>query len=187
LHLSSRRWVTARLAPNAKFSVGDKDIFLAEIKDQLLQAQTVMKTTYDKHHKDMEFAMGDWVWLHLNHRAATTIREGGHSKLGPKYFRPYQILERIGVVSYKLHLLAKACIHNVFHITFLKKFEGAPSGSVPPLSPIVRGRTVLQPEKVVCAKPTKNSWELLVQWDGRSTAEATWEVLEQFKEDYPEF
>jgi hypothetical protein len=64
----------------------DRDIFFAEIKDRLLQAQTVMKATYDKHHRDMEFAIGDWVWLRLNHRAATTIREGSYSKLGPKYF-----------------------------------------------------------------------------------------------------
>jgi hypothetical protein len=71
----------------------DRDFFLAEIKDRLLQAQTVMKATYDKYHGDMEFVVGDWVWLRLNHRAATAIRGGSYSKLGPKYFGPYQILE----------------------------------------------------------------------------------------------
>jgi hypothetical protein len=127
----------------------DRDIFLAENKDRLLQAQTMMKATYDKHLRDMEFVVGDWVWLRLNHRSATTIREGRYSKLGPKYFGPYQILERIGSISYRLRLLARARIHDVFHIAFLKKYEGTPPNVVQPLPPIVRGRAVEQPKKVV--------------------------------------
>jgi hypothetical protein len=39
----------------------------------------------------------------------------------------------------------------------------------------------------VRAKPTGNSWELLVRWEGSSLAEATWEQLEPFKEAYPDF
>jgi hypothetical protein len=76
----------------------ERDIFLAEIKDRLLQAQGVMKTSYDKNHRNLEFTVGDRVWLCLNHRAATTIREGGYSKLSPKYFGPYEICEKIGTI-----------------------------------------------------------------------------------------
>jgi hypothetical protein len=86
-----------------------------------------------------------------------------------------------------MRLLAKAKIHDVFHIVFLKKFEGVPPGPVPPLPPSVIGRAVAQPDKVVRARPTKNSWEVLVQWQGKTAGEATWEPLEQFKEDYSEF
>jgi hypothetical protein len=107
--------------------------------------------------------------------------------LGPKYFGSYEICEKIGAVSYRLRLPAKAKIHDVFHIVFLKKFEGVPPGSIPPLPPIVRGGAVAQPDKVVRARPTKNSWEELVQWQGKTACEATWELLEQFKEAYPEF
>jgi hypothetical protein len=106
--------------------------------------------------------VGDWIWLCLNNRAATTIKEGGYSKLGPKYFGPYEVCEKIGAVSYMLRLPVKAKIHDVFHIAFLKKFEGVPHGTVPPLPPIVRGKAVAQLEKVVHAHPTKDSWEVLV-------------------------
>jgi hypothetical protein len=75
----------------------------------------------------------------------------------------------------------------VFHIAFLKKFEVVSPGSVPPLPSIVRGRAVSQPDKVERARPTKDSWEVLVQWQGKTADEATWELLEQFKEDYPDF
>jgi hypothetical protein len=167
----------------------DRDIFLAEIKNRLLQAQALMKTSYDKNHCELEFAMGDWAWLCLNHCAATTIRESDYSKLGPKYFGPYEVCEKIGSVSYRLRLRlpAKTRIHDVFHIAFLKKFEVVSPGSVPPLPSIVRGRAVSQPDKVERARPTKDSWEVLVQWQGKTADEATWELLEQFKEDYPDF
>jgi hypothetical protein len=75
----------------------------------------------------------------------------------------------------------------VFHAAFLKKFEGTLPEVAPPLPQIVRGRTVPVPQAVVRAKPTGNSWELLVRWEGSSLAEATWEQLEPFKEAYPDF
>jgi hypothetical protein len=51
---------------------------------------------------------------------------------------------------------------------------------------MLRGRTVAQPDSVGRARPTESSWELLIRWQGCSMVEATWEPLEQFKEDYPD-
>jgi hypothetical protein len=75
----------------------------------------------------------------------------------------------------------------VFHVAFLKKFEGTTPAIIPPLPQIVRSRTVLVPQVVVRAKPTGNSWELLVKWANSSSAEATWEQLDTFKDVYPDF
>jgi hypothetical protein len=44
----------------------DRDEFLTEIKDRLLQSQGLMKQAHDQRRSDMEFAVGDWVWLRLN-------------------------------------------------------------------------------------------------------------------------
>jgi hypothetical protein len=144
--------------------LSDRDTFLAEIKQRLLQAQTLMKQAHDKKHRDLEFTVGEWAWLRLNQRAATAIRSGNQSKLRPKYFGPYIIQERIGSLAYKLQLPPQARIHNVFHVTFLKKFEGASPTAPPPLPQIVRSQIALQPECVVRARPTATSWEILVQW-----------------------
>jgi hypothetical protein len=162
----------------------DQDIFIAGIKERLLQAQGIMKTHHDQSRKQVEFQVG--VWLRLNHRTASAIRPVGQTKLGPKYFWPYAVMERIGVVAYRLQLLPNAKIHNVFHVVFLKKFEDTPPAEPAPLPPIVRGRAVAQPDSVVRARPAGSSWESLVRWQGKSMAEATWEPLQQFKEDYPD-
>ena len=41
----------------------DRDEFLAEIKDRLVQAQVTMKSYQDKRRRVVEFNIGDWVWL----------------------------------------------------------------------------------------------------------------------------
>ena len=96
-------------------------------------------------------------------------------------------MERIGDVAYRLRLPAKTRIHDVFHVVFLKKHQGDPPTETVPLPPIVHGRAVPTPAKVIRARLNRGDWELSVQWVGHSVSEATWEPLEQFKEHYPTF
>ena len=90
-------------------------------------------------------------------------------------------------MAYRLRLPLKARIHDVFHVAFLKKHQGPVPTQIVSLPPVVHGRAVPIPEKVVRAKPTASSWDLLVQWAGRDAADATWEQLDQFKESYLDF
>jgi len=165
----------------------DRDEFLAEIQDRLLLAQDVMKNTYDQAHRDLQFAVDDWVWLRLHHRSAVGITTAHPSKLAPRFYGPFQVVARVGAVSYRLRLPANAKIHNVFHVGLLKKFNGTPPTAEVPLPPIVRGRVVPTPDKVVRARLNHGIWELLVQWTGCNAADATWEKLPSFVADYPEF
>jgi hypothetical protein len=47
---------------------------------------------------------------------------GNCSKMETCYCGPFEILERIGHVVYMLALPASLCIHNVFHVSLLKKY-----------------------------------------------------------------
>lgn len=85
----------------------ERDEFLKEIHDRLLQAIK----EHDTYHRDLEFAVGDWVWLRLHNRQAASLAVKAHAKLAPKYYGLYQVLERIGAVAYRLHLPTGACIH----------------------------------------------------------------------------
>jgi hypothetical protein len=51
----------------------------------------------------------------------SAVKLGNCSKMEAHYCGPFEILERIGHVAYMLALLASICIHNVFHVYFLKK------------------------------------------------------------------
>jgi hypothetical protein len=104
----------------------DRDLFLSEIQECLLQAQARMKTAHDAAHRDMEFDASAWVWLRLNQRTTLSVRDGAHSKLAPQFFGPYQVLERVGPLAYKLQLPSRAHIHNVFHVALLKRFVSTP-------------------------------------------------------------
>jgi hypothetical protein len=52
----------------------------------------------------------------------SSLKLGSFPKLEVIYCEPFEILERIGLVSYMLALPASMCIHNVFHVYFLKKY-----------------------------------------------------------------
>ena len=56
-----------------------------------------------------------------------------------------------------------------------------------PLPDILRGRVIPSPSQVVRARLNRGRWELLVHWDGRCAADATWEPIADFKERYPAF
>ena len=146
-----------------------------------------MKSQQDQHRREVQFDVGDGVWLKLMQRTAASITAARKSKLGPMFFGPYQVVAWVGAVAYKLLLPPKARIHDVFHVSLLKKFEGVPPSETVPLPPILHGRALPTPQKVVRARLNRGTWELLVQWTGLSPAEASWEQLEEFKKSYPSF
>jgi hypothetical protein len=165
----------------------ERDLFLSEIRDRLLHAQQLMKRNFDDQHRDIEFQVGDWVWLRLHHRVTSSSVQQKIFKLSPRYYGPYQVIERIDDAAYKLQLPTKARIHNVFHVSFLKKHIGVAPESLPPLPDINHGRALPETEQIVRARLNSSSWELLVHWMGREQSETSWESLEGFKDAYPSF
>ncbi|WVZ76339.1 hypothetical protein U9M48_024322 [Paspalum notatum var. saurae] len=127
---------TARVAAVDRH-LQDRDLFLAEIHERLLLARDTMKLHADKKRRDLSFAVGDWVWLRLHHRTATAITAAVSSKLRPRFYGPYEVLERIGDVACRLKFPVGAKIHDVFHVALLKKFTGTPPSSVVPLPPVL--------------------------------------------------
>ena len=164
-----------------------RDEMLAEVRQRLLQAQQLAKHYYDDHHREAEFAVGDWVWLRLLHRSTQSLDPRAKRKLGPRYAGPFPILERIGKVAYRLQLPARARIHDVFHVGLLKPFRGEPPAAPPALPPIADGRILPEPAKVLQAQLRRGAWFILVQWAGLPEEEATWEQREEFRQHHPDF
>nr|GEY95755.1 putative reverse transcriptase domain-containing protein [Tanacetum cinerariifolium] len=81
--------------------------------------------------KPLEFQVGDLVMLKVSPRKGI-IRFGKRGKLNPRYIGPFEILERIGQVAYKLELPEDLSnIHSTFHVSNLKKFLSNESLSIP--------------------------------------------------------
>jgi hypothetical protein len=176
----------ARL-PAVERAMWDRDVFLAEIRDRLEQAQQYHKAAYDRKHRPVQFNPGQWVWLRLLHRPTASLQVQGRSKLGPRFFGPFQVLERVGEVAYRLLLPAGARIHDVFHVGLLKPFHGVPPVQTPPLPPLEHGRVVIQPEKVLQGRLARGRREVLVRWAGTPAAESSWVDLDIFREQFPAF
>jgi hypothetical protein len=75
------------------------------------------------------------------------------------------VTAKIGNVSFRLKLLEKAHIHDVFHVSLLKKIEGTTMAEVQQLPQILHGKVVPSPER------NSGVWELLVKWQERSEAD----------------
>ena len=150
-----------------------------------------MKSQADKHRTDREFVVGDWVYLKLQPHRQVTIRKGKQNKLSPKYYGPFQILDKVGQVAYRLQLPSSAQIHNVFHISQLKKCKGAvsQSGELPACDD--NGVLLVEPiailERRLAKKGNAATVFGLVQWSNGSKEDASWEPLEEIQKKFPNF
>jgi hypothetical protein len=97
------------------------------IRKNLEVAQARHKSYHDKRRKPLQFEVGDFVYLKVSPTRGVQ-RFGIKGKLDPRYIGPYEIIEACGPMAYKLKLPPKmSAIHNVFHVSQLKKCVRLPT------------------------------------------------------------
>ncbi|KAA3488013.1 Retrotransposable element Tf2 [Gossypium australe] len=101
------------------------------IRARLKEASDRQKSYADLKRKDIEFAVGDKVLLKVS-PWKKVLRFGRKGKLSPRFIRPYRVLKRVGPVAYQLELPSELSqIHNVFHVSMLRRYRSDPSHVVP--------------------------------------------------------
>ena len=97
------------------------------IRQRLETAQSRQKSYADKRRRPLEFQVGDAVFLKIAPLKGV-MRFGKKGKLSPRFIGPFEILERIGKVAYRLALSPDlASVYNVFNVSMLKKYISDPS------------------------------------------------------------
>ncbi|GJY58864.1 hypothetical protein Tco_0458756 [Tanacetum coccineum] len=95
---------------------------LVLIKEKLKAARDRQKSYADNRLEPLEFEVGDRVMLKVSPWKGD-IRFGKKGKLAPRYVGPFEILERIGPVAYRLRLHEELSgVHDTFHVSNLKKY-----------------------------------------------------------------
>ena len=94
---------------------------MLKIKQNLKVVQERKKSYVDKNKTHKDFKVGDHVFLKVKANKSS-LKLGNCSKLETRYCGPFEILERIGPVSYMLAFPASMTVHNVFHVSLLKKY-----------------------------------------------------------------
>ena len=92
------------------------------IRDRIKTAQSRQKSYADNRRRELEFQTGDHVFLKMSSTKGVYCF-GIKDKLSPRYIGPFEILEKIGMVAYRLALPPKLSgMHNLFHVSMLRKF-----------------------------------------------------------------
>ncbi|KAL0539383.1 hypothetical protein IC582_023595 [Cucumis melo] len=165
---------------------------IQKIRSRMHTAQSRQKSYADVRRKDLEFEVGDKVFLKVAPMRGV-LRFARRGKLSPRFVGPFEILERIGPVAYRLALPPSlSTVHDVFHVSMLRKYVSDPSHVVDyePLEIDENLSYVEQPVEVLAreVKTLRNKQIPLVKvlWRNHRVEKATWEREDDMRSRYPE-
>jgi hypothetical protein len=114
-------------------------------------------------------------------------------KLAPRYVGPFKVIDRTGEVAYQLELPPQLSeVHDVFHVSQLKKFLRVLEEQLPMEYLDLRGDLTYseRPIKILNIIEQVTHSKVIkmckVQWSHHTEDEAAWEHEEELRADYPE-
>ena len=135
--------------------------------------------------------MGDHVFLKVMPKRGV-VRFGKQGKLEPRYIEPFEVLERVGIVAYRLALpLSLSSVHEVFHVSMHRKYIPDPAHVVDwgEITVNTHGtfeeglvRILDSLDQVLRRKIVRL---VKVLWRHRGVEEATWERDDTMRATYP--
>ena len=161
------------------------------IRERLKIENDRQKNYADNQRRDLKFEIGDQVFLRVSPWKGI-LRFGKRGKLSPRYIDPYEIVDKVGEVAYRLRLpLELANIHDV-HVSMLRKYIADPSHILKE-QPIQLKENLTYEEHLVeildhIDQVLRNKVIPLVKvlWRNHGAEEATWELEAQMRAQYPQ-
>ena len=162
------------------------------IREKLKVATDRQKSYTDMKRKDIRYEVYEKVFLKVS-PWKKVMRFGKKGKLSPRFIGPYEVMEKVGPVAYRLALtpdLEK--IHNVFHVSMLRRYHSDPTHVVTSETIELRPDLTYEEEPVEIlareVKELRNKKIPLVKvlWRNHKTEEATGESKETMRQQYPQ-
>ena len=97
------------------------------IRQRLLTAQSRQKSYADVRRRPLEFEVGDHVFVKVMPKRGV-VRFDKREKLSPRFIGPFEILKRMGTVTYQLALPpSMSGVHEMLHVSMLRKYTPDPA------------------------------------------------------------
>ncbi|KAA0032134.1 pol protein [Cucumis melo var. makuwa] len=154
---------------------------IQKIRARILIVQSRQKSYADERHKDLQFDVGDMVFLKVAPMKGV-LRFKKKGKLSPRFVGPFEILERVSHVAYRLALSPSfSAVYDVFHVSILRKYIADPTHVVD-FEPLQINESLSYEEQSVKilareVKMLRNRGIALVKvlWQNHRAEEVTWE------------
>ena len=153
-------------------------------------AQSLQKSYADVLRRPLEFEVGDHVFLKVMPKRGV-VRFDKRGKLSSRFIGPFEILERIGTVAYRLALPpSMSGVHEVFHVSMLRKYT--PDPALVDWGQIEVDTDGTFEEGLVCILDSRDQVLrrktvrlVLVLWRHYGAEESTWERKDTMRVIYP--
>ena len=140
----------------------------------LTKTKSQMINRVNKKREHVEFFPGDLV---LVSAANWPLAQGLTPKFKHRYYDPYKIIKQINNFSYKLQLPTTSKIHDVFHVSLLKRFHTDETWGREAINNMPS-----ELEAILKAQVRRGRKRYLITWQGRSLVEASWVTEEALRQ-----
>lgn len=161
----------------------DKMKELTRARDEALAAHELARQTIAKrsNRNFIPFQKRDQVWLE-----AKNLKLGYESrKFAPKREGPFDVIEVLGPVTYRLRLPQHWRIHPVFHASLLTPYHENPahgSNYLRPPPDLISGEEQYEVEAIVNHKRSNSGMKYLVKWKRYPSSDNTWQTVNDLKD-----